>query len=113
MWVDAGPWQGWRCIGCSLAIDSDGTELYQGPYGVAADMIHLQEVQLRHGLAGAHNGPLFCRLNVGVRTTKNMLCCWRRKIDETGSDSNGVCYSNGTVKGIDMNMTILAKVDQR
>jgi predicted amidohydrolase len=45
--VTAGPWAGWRCIGCSLVIDPDGNEVVQGPYGVDADTILYVTVQPR------------------------------------------------------------------
>jgi len=35
----AGPWQGMKCIGCSLAIDASGEEILQGPYGTDAECI--------------------------------------------------------------------------
>lgn len=31
--ITAGPWEGRKCVGCSLAIGADGEELFQGPYG--------------------------------------------------------------------------------
>ncbi len=31
--ITAGPWEGRKCVGCSLAIDADGEEMFQGPYG--------------------------------------------------------------------------------
>lgn len=37
--ITAGPWNGRRCIGCSLVIDAHGNEVIQGPYGGAADTI--------------------------------------------------------------------------
>ncbi len=37
--VDGGPWDGWSCIGCSLAIGPAGEEILQGPYGVDAECI--------------------------------------------------------------------------
>jgi predicted amidohydrolase len=37
--ITAGPWKGWDCIGSSLVIGSDGTEVVQGPYGVDAETI--------------------------------------------------------------------------
>jgi len=43
-WVVGGAWDGWRCIGCSLAIDTDGTELIQAPYGADADSVHVVEI---------------------------------------------------------------------
>jgi predicted amidohydrolase len=37
--VTDGPWKDWNCIGCSLAINPDGKEVLQGPYGIYADTI--------------------------------------------------------------------------
>ncbi len=37
--ITDGPWKGWKCIGCSLAIDSAGEEILQGPYGADAESI--------------------------------------------------------------------------
>jgi predicted amidohydrolase len=34
--VDAGPWQGRKCVGCSLALGPGGAILAQGPYGEEA-----------------------------------------------------------------------------
>ena len=31
--ITAGPWEGRKCVGCSLAIDANGEEMFQGPYG--------------------------------------------------------------------------------
>ena len=46
-WLTAGPWKGWKCIGCSLVIDPDGKEVLQAPYGVDADTIIYIDVQPR------------------------------------------------------------------
>ena len=43
--LEEGPWKGWHCIGCSLAFDPEGTEVLQGPYGVAADAILYVDVR--------------------------------------------------------------------
>lgn len=43
-WISDGPWKGRKCIGCSLAIGSDGSELFQGPYGPEAECILYTEV---------------------------------------------------------------------
>jgi predicted amidohydrolase len=43
-WITDGPWEGRKCIGCSLAIDSNGEEMFQGPYGEDADCILYAEV---------------------------------------------------------------------
>ncbi len=34
--VEAGPWSGRRCIGCSLIVDHRGTPIAEGPYGEQA-----------------------------------------------------------------------------
>ena len=31
--VVGGDWDGWRCVGCSLAVGLDGDVLARGPYG--------------------------------------------------------------------------------
>ena len=33
--ITDGPWKGRKCVGCSLAIDANGDEMFQGPYGEA------------------------------------------------------------------------------
>lgn len=38
-WMNAGPWKGWKGIGCSLVIDPQGTIALKGPYGEDADTI--------------------------------------------------------------------------
>lgn len=43
--VSEGPWKNWYCIGCSLAIDAEGKEVLQAPYGRAADTIIYINVQ--------------------------------------------------------------------
>ncbi len=37
--INGGPWDGWSCIGCSLAVGPAGEEILQGPYGVDAECI--------------------------------------------------------------------------
>ena len=37
--ITAGPWQGRRCIGCSLVIGPGGREAVRGPYGEKAETI--------------------------------------------------------------------------
>lgn len=32
-WVEGGAWDGWKCIGCSLAVGSDGEVIASGSYG--------------------------------------------------------------------------------
>lgn len=38
-WLEAGPWKGKKCIGSSLVIGPDGEDIYQAPYGAAAETI--------------------------------------------------------------------------
>ncbi len=38
-WIDAGPWQGRKCIGRSLAMGPGGEVLVHGPYGVDAEAL--------------------------------------------------------------------------
>jgi len=44
--IEAGPWAGWKCIGCSLVIGPNGEQLLQGPYGVDAETILYVDVKL-------------------------------------------------------------------
>jgi predicted amidohydrolase len=37
--ITAGPWSGRKCIGCSLAVGSDGAVLAKGEYGVDAQQL--------------------------------------------------------------------------
>ena len=43
-WLTAGPWQGRKCIGCSLLIDARGKAVLAGPYGENAETILYHEV---------------------------------------------------------------------
>jgi predicted amidohydrolase len=43
--ITAGPWQGRKCIGCSLVIGPDGEEVLQGPYGEDADCILYADIR--------------------------------------------------------------------
>lgn len=38
-WMSDGPWKGWKGIGCSLIVDSDGNVTATGPYGEDAEAI--------------------------------------------------------------------------
>jgi predicted amidohydrolase len=38
-WMTAGPWQGWKGIGCSMVIDPNGKVVVSGPYGENAEHI--------------------------------------------------------------------------
>lgn len=44
-WVTGGPWEGRKCIGCSLVIDPSGTEVLQGPYGADAEALLYVDVE--------------------------------------------------------------------
>ena len=41
--VVGGEWDGWKCIGCSVAIGPDGEVLVQGPYGEEAEELLIFE----------------------------------------------------------------------
>lgn len=45
--IEAGPWAGRKCIGCSLVIGPDGEEVLQGPYGADAETILYVDVEPR------------------------------------------------------------------
>lgn len=44
-WISGGPWEGRKCVGCSLAIGPDGKEILQGPYGPEAECILYVDVK--------------------------------------------------------------------
>jgi predicted amidohydrolase len=44
--IEAGPWKGRKCIGCSLAVGADGTILAEAPYGETAESLRLVEIAL-------------------------------------------------------------------
>jgi predicted amidohydrolase len=44
-WLTAGPWQGRKCIGCSLLVGPDGEARLTGPYGEDAETILYAEVR--------------------------------------------------------------------
>jgi predicted amidohydrolase len=46
-WLTGGPWQGRRCIGCSLAVGPGGAILARGPYGTDAATLVVVEVEPR------------------------------------------------------------------
>ncbi|RKX80390.1 MAG: carbon-nitrogen hydrolase family protein [Spirochaetes bacterium] len=46
--ITGGPWEGRKCIGCSLAIGPDGEDIIQGPYGINAETILLVEVEIQN-----------------------------------------------------------------
>ncbi|QGQ20518.1 carbon-nitrogen hydrolase family protein [Cellulomonas sp. JZ18] len=45
--VVGGEWDGWRCIGASLAVGRDGETIRQGTYGEAAAELLVVDVELR------------------------------------------------------------------
>jgi predicted amidohydrolase len=49
--ITDGPWKGRNCIGCSLAIDSNGQEILKGPYGIDAECILYVDVMPTQRLA--------------------------------------------------------------
>ncbi len=38
-WIGGGPWEGRKCIGCSLAVSRDGCILVKAPYGEDAEVV--------------------------------------------------------------------------
>jgi predicted amidohydrolase len=44
-WLTAGPWQGRKCIGCSLVVDPAGQPALRGPYGVGAEALLLVDIK--------------------------------------------------------------------
>jgi predicted amidohydrolase len=45
--ITAGPWQGRRCIGCSLLVGPDGQPVVSGPYGDGAEALLFAEIRPR------------------------------------------------------------------
>jgi predicted amidohydrolase len=45
--LTAGPWEGKKCIGCSLAVGPGGKVLLEGPYGDAAARVLVVDVEVR------------------------------------------------------------------
>lgn len=50
-WLTDGPWQGRKCIGCSLAMGPGGAVLAEAPYGEAAEALVVVEVSPRPPIA--------------------------------------------------------------
>ncbi|WP_202947253.1 carbon-nitrogen hydrolase family protein [Zavarzinella formosa] len=50
--ITGGPWQGRKCIGCSLAMGPGGEILAQGPYGEDASGLTCVEVRPRPSIGG-------------------------------------------------------------
>lgn len=49
-WIEAGPWAGRKCIGCSLAVGPGGVTLVEGPYGPDAEALLTIEIEPRVAL---------------------------------------------------------------
>jgi predicted amidohydrolase len=45
-WMNAGPWQGHKGIGCSLIVDPKGKVAAKGPYGVEAETIIFHTIDI-------------------------------------------------------------------
>jgi predicted amidohydrolase len=50
-WIKGGPWQGRKCIGCSLAVGPGGEVIARGPYGHAAEELIVVEVAPQQPIA--------------------------------------------------------------
>jgi hypothetical protein len=44
--VVGGEWDGWACVGASLAVGSDGEVILQAPFGEAAEAFVTVEIPL-------------------------------------------------------------------
>jgi predicted amidohydrolase len=56
-WINDGPWQGRKCIGCSLVVGPSGEKVLQGPYGVEAEALLRVDLDLRPRGEWDHAGP--------------------------------------------------------
>jgi predicted amidohydrolase len=45
-WLTDGPWNGRKCIGCSLVVGAEGTQVLIGPYGHDAETILCVEIEI-------------------------------------------------------------------
>ena len=45
-WITGGPWQGRKCIGCSLVVGSDSKIILQGPYGANAESLLVISIEV-------------------------------------------------------------------
>ena len=50
-WLTAGPWEGRKCIGCSLAVGPGGKVLARGPYGDNAESLVVIRAELKPRVA--------------------------------------------------------------
>ncbi|MCF8565506.1 carbon-nitrogen hydrolase family protein [Alicyclobacillus tolerans] len=44
--ISEGPWSGWKCIGCSLAVNAEGKVAYVASYGESAEECKVIDLQL-------------------------------------------------------------------
>lgn len=44
-WITSGPWQGRKCIGCSLVVGPQGQPVLAGPYGAEAETILYADIE--------------------------------------------------------------------
>ncbi|HUR57831.1 MAG TPA: carbon-nitrogen hydrolase family protein [Opitutaceae bacterium] len=58
-WISDGPWQGRKCIGCSLVVGPNGNPVLRGPYGVEAETILLLDMETEplRARSGRRPGP--------------------------------------------------------
>jgi len=54
-WIGAGPWQGRKSIGCSLAVGPDGEIITQGPYGEKAESLIVIPISINSAHEPAEN----------------------------------------------------------
>ncbi|MHC4294083.1 MAG: carbon-nitrogen hydrolase family protein [Planctomycetota bacterium] len=45
-WIRGGPWEGRKCIGCSLGVAPGGKILVEGPYGEAAEKLLFVDIEI-------------------------------------------------------------------
>ncbi len=50
-WITAGPWEGRKCIGCSLAVGPAGEILAQGSYGEGMEALVCVDVRPHPAIA--------------------------------------------------------------
>lgn len=60
--ITAGPWQGRKCIGCSLAVGPSGQTLAEGPYGETAEALIAVEIEISpRRVTGTEIAPMLRR----------------------------------------------------
>jgi predicted amidohydrolase len=60
-WITEGPWQGRKCIGCSLVVGPDGEPVVRGPYGHDAEAILCAEIRVEPRPARGDGWPRYWR----------------------------------------------------